>query len=275
MIKPEPLHILLTNDDGHEAPGIQTLYRALKQSDHRVSLVAPSSERSATGMSITTRSNMPVVQLEEGIWHVDGHPADSVQVALHHLLHEDPPDIVLSGINFGPNLGIFLHASGTIGAALMALLNGLPAIAVSAGMHFSERELDPRPFPSTHEVLEPAAEFTLSVIDALLASHLPGKDLLPAGVLLNINYPALPADVIRGVLYPKVSDDRMIQLRYDRCDETGHAVPKYIRSDDRVQDRDGDIHAHMEGYITVSAIKPNWNAPEELARDIRSRLSGL
>lgn len=275
MNQSEPLHILLTNDDGHEAPGIQALYLALKQSHHRVSMVAPSSEKSAAGMSMTTRSNMPVTQVDEDTWHVDGQPADTVLVALNHLLHENPPDIVLSGINFGPNLGIFLHASGTIGAALMALLHGLPAIAVSAGMHFDERDLDPLPFPSTHDVLEPAGEFTLSVIDSLLKSRQTGYGLLPKGVLLNINYPALPADHIKGVLYPRVSADRMVQLRYDRCEETGHAVPRYIKSKGGVQDHEGDMRAHMEGYITVSAVKPDWNAPDELVRDIRSRLSGL
>ena len=155
-----PFHILLTNDDGHAAPGIRTMQSALLAQGYRVSLVAPSQEQSATSMSTTTRRNMPLESTGEGGWHLDAQPADTVLVALRHLLRDDPPDLVVSGINFGPNLGIGLHASGTIGAAMIALLDGFPAIAVSAGMLFEEALQSPPRFPSTHRVLEPAARVT-------------------------------------------------------------------------------------------------------------------
>ena len=98
------MHILLTNDDGHRAPGIQTLHRVLKQAGHQVSMVAPSTEQSATGMSITSRRNLALEQLEKDSWHLDGQPVDTILVAIRHLLEDNPPDLVLSGINFGPNL---------------------------------------------------------------------------------------------------------------------------------------------------------------------------
>ena len=120
MNKPDSLHILLTNDDGHEAPGIRALQLTLKSKGYRVSLVAPSSEQSATSMSTTTRRNLALEEFESGSWHLDAQPADTVLVALRHLLEDDPPDLVLSGINFGSNLGVGLHASGTIGAAIIA-----------------------------------------------------------------------------------------------------------------------------------------------------------
>ena len=192
-------------------------------------MVAPSSEQSATGMSVTSRRNLPIDQFEAGSWHLDGQPVDTVLVALRHLLEDDPPDLVLSGINFGPNLGIGLHMSGTIGAAIIASLNGFPAIAVSAGMLFHEHEHAPVRFPSTYEVLEPAAEFTCSVIDSLRSSSKQSEKLLPDGILLNINYPALPRDQIKGVLYPEVSGGHMIELGYHRCAETGHVVPGTTR----------------------------------------------
>jgi 5'-nucleotidase len=268
------MHILLTNDDGHKAPGIRALRHALNTHGHRVTMVAPSEEQSATSMCTTPHRSIALHQLDKDNWHLDGRPADTVLVALRHLLEGDPPDLVLSGINFGPNLGTGLHASGTIGAALMALINGFPAIAVSAGMLFHEYNHEPR-FPSTHEVLDPAADFTCTIIESLQSSVISGQGLLPLGVLLNINYPALPRGDIKGVFYPEVSNGHMIKLDYSRCDDTGHVIPRYIPGVDpeKPQQESGDVRAHLEGYITISTVKPHWNAPSGLADEIQARLS--
>jgi len=274
MEKPEPLHILLTNDDGHSAPGIRALHLALKQQGHRVSVVAPSTEQSATGMGVTSRRNLALQQMETGYWHLDGQPVDTVLVALRHLLEDEPPDMVLSGINFGPNVGTALHMSGTIGAAIMATLNGIPSIAVSAGMRFDEVDSQ---FPSTLDVLQAAAEFTCSVIDSLRSSVGPSGRLLPREVLLNINYPPLPRDQIRGVLHPKVSGGNLIHLGYHRCAETGHVVPGFYPGVDPLQPQNeaGDVRAHLEGYITISTIRPRWNPPAKQAKKLEKRLRGL
>lgn len=270
----EPLHILLTNDDGHQAPGIQALQRVLKRAGHDVSMVAPSSEQSATGMGVTSRRNLALEQLEERSWHLDGQPVDTVLVALRHLLEDNPPDLVVSGINFGPNVGTALYMSGTIGAAIMASLNGVPAIAVSAGMRFEEVGT---PFQSTLDVLEPAAEFVCSVVESLQSSVGKNGRLLPKEVMLNINYPPLPKDQIRGVLHPEISGGHIIDLGYHRCDDTGHVVPSFYPGVDPSdpQKEDGDVRAHMEGYITISAVKPRWNPPAKQARKLRKRLEGL
>jgi len=271
------LHILLTNDDGHDAPGIRSLHRVLDASDHHVSVVAPSSERSATGMAVTSYRNLALQRTGETSWHLDGKPADTVLVALRHLLENNPPDLVISGINFGPNLGTDLHISGTFGAAAIAAILGVPAIAVSAGLHPHEADHEPHRFPSTHQVLEPAAVFTRSVVDSLNASMDPDARLLPRNILLNINYPALPADKIRGILHPEVSDGHVVELVYRRCTETDQLVPGYrLGVDlDKPHDEDGDVRAHLEGYITVSAVKPCWNPPEEEALELHQRLKGL
>jgi 5'/3'-nucleotidase SurE len=271
------MHILLTNDDGHRAPGIQTLHRVLKQAGHQVSMVAPSTEQSATGMSITSRRNLALEQLEQDSWHLDGQPVDTVLVAIRHLLEDHPPDLVLSGINFGPNLGNSLFMSGTIGAAIMASVIGIPSIAISAGVRFDEVGLLPKPFPSTYEVFEPAAEFTCAVVDSLRCSVGEDGRLLPPDILLNINYPALPKDQIKGIVHPKISNGQMIELGYRRCDETGHVIPKYHAGVDPQQPHkeQGDIRAHLEGYITISAIKPRWDPPESQADELSRRLSSL
>ncbi len=274
MEKSAPLHILLTNDDGHGAPGIRELHRVLKQQGHRVSVVAPSNEQSATGMGVTSRRNLALEQLGTDYWHLDGQPVDTILVALRHLLEDNPPDLVLSGINFGPNLGTALHMSGTIGAAIMATLIGFPSIAISAGMRFEEVGTE---FQSTRDVFEAAAEFTCSVIESLQSSAGPGSRLLPKKVLLNINYPALPRDQIRGVLHPKISGGNMIRLGYQRCAETGNVIPGFYPGVDPQQPQNevDDIRAHMEGYITISMIKPRWNPPAKQARKLEKRLEGL
>jgi 5'-nucleotidase len=249
----------------------------LASSGYRVSVVAPSQEQSATSMSTTTRRNLPLKEVEAGNWHLDAQPADTVLVALRHLLRDDPPDMVVSGINFGPNLGIGLHASGTIGAAIVAVLNGYPAIAVSAGMLFQEAGQSQPLFPSTHLVLEPAARFTCSVIESLRGSRGDAGQLLPPGIMLNINYPPLaPAD-IKGVRFPEVSRGHLIELAYHRCDHTGHVVPRYLPNvdPDRPDLESGDVRAHLEGYITVSPVKPSWNPSSEESKGIEQRLQGL
>ncbi len=269
-------HILLTNDDGHDAPGIRTMRSVLQERGYRVSMVAPSQEQSATSMSTTTRRNIPLSDLGGGSWHLDAQPADTVLVALRHLLDDDPPQMVVSGINFGPNLGIGLHASGTIGAATIALLNGVPAIAVSAGMLFEEARQTPRLFPSTLDVLEPAAEFTCQVIESLRETPEDDGRLLPRGIMLNINYPPVPRETIRGVLYPEVSAGHLIELEYRRCEETGSVIPRYYPNVDpeRPDREEGDVRAHLEGYITVSPVKPNWNPSPDESSALLRRLDG-
>jgi 5'-nucleotidase len=237
-------------------------------------MVAPSGEQSATSMSTTTRRNIALQDLGDGSWHLDAQPADTVMVALRHLLSDDPPHLVLSGINFGPNLGVGLHASGTVGAAVTALLNGYPAIAVSAGVLFEEARQSPPTFPSTHRALKPAAEFTCSVIESLRSSLTPGGPLLPPGTLLNINYPALPREAIKGVVYPEVSSGHMIELGYRRCENTGDVMPRYYAgvNPDMPHEEEGDVRAHMEGYITVSLVKPNWNPSAAETADLMKKL---
>lgn len=275
MNSAQKLHVLLTNDDGHAAPGIQAMRSVLRLHGHRVSMVAPSEEQSATSMSTTTRRSLPLADLGGGDWHLDAQPADTVFVALRHLLEDDPPDLVVSGVNFGPNLGTGLHASGTVGAAVVALLHGYPAIAVSAGMLFEEARHANPTFPSTLSALEPAAEFTCTVIEALIGTREKQGGLLPQGVLLNINYPALPRDKIRGVLYPEISTGHMIELAYDRCQDTGHMIPKYLAGVNplKPQREKGDVRAHLEGYITVSPVKPNWNPEPAESSALLKRLN--
>src|SRR3989440_6283293 len=122
-------HILLTNDDGYQAEGLRALAAAL-EAFATVSIVAPSREQSGTAQSLTLRQPIVCNKIAEREWAVDGTPADCIIVALHKLLPERP-DLVISGINHGGNLGENVYYSGTVGAAREAAIHHLPAMAVS------------------------------------------------------------------------------------------------------------------------------------------------
>ena len=100
---------------------------------------------------------------------------------------------------------------------------------------------------------------------------------MPEDILLSINYPALPRHEIKGILHPPVSGRHLIELGYQRCDETGHVIPGFRSSVDPQQPHkeEHDIRAHLEGYITISAIKPSWNPPADQAEELRQRLKSL
>jgi 5'/3'-nucleotidase SurE len=117
----EPLRILLTNDDGYDAPGIRAMHERLVAAGHDVTLVAPLNDQSGSGIRVTTQGKLYYEDHAPAVWSVDGTPADAVLVGLQHILADDPPDLVVSGANFGPNLG-YAGSSGTVGAARMATL---------------------------------------------------------------------------------------------------------------------------------------------------------
>jgi len=162
-------NILLTNDDGYNAPGLSTLAAALEDFA-TISIVAPSSEKSGTAQSLTLRQPIVAQQVSDRHWSVDGTPADCVIVALHKLLPQRP-DLVISGINFGANLGENVYYSGTVGAAREAALHHIPALAISLCSKAHDSNFD-----NAARIARSAAELVL-------------KNGLPDQVLLSINVP--------------------------------------------------------------------------------------
>jgi 5'-nucleotidase len=162
-------HILLTNDDGYQADGLRTLAAAF-EGFATVSIVAPSREQSGAAQSLTLRQ--PIVCHPEGerVWAIDGTPADCVIVALHKLLPEKP-DMVISGINHGANLGENIYYSGTVGAAREGALHHIPSLAISLCAKGAKVK-----FETSARVARAAAEMIL-------------KEGLPDQVLLNVNVP--------------------------------------------------------------------------------------
>lgn len=162
-------HILLTNDDGYQAEGLRALAEVLRDFAE-VSIVAPSREQSGAAQSLTLRTPIVCNAVGEREWAVDGTPADCVIVALHKLLAEKP-DLVISGINHGANLGENAYYSGTVGAAREGALHHIPSMAMSlCSKHAAVK------FENAARVARCAAEMIL-------------KEGLPDQVLLNVNVP--------------------------------------------------------------------------------------
>ncbi len=124
------MRILLTNDDGYDAPGINVLRERLLDDNHEVFMMAPATNQSGTSQSIHMGKGMRVRELDESLWVCDGSPADCVMTAIHGKVFERP-DMILSGINRGPNVGLDILYSGTCGAARQGVLMGIPSVALS------------------------------------------------------------------------------------------------------------------------------------------------
>jgi 5'-nucleotidase len=162
-------HIVITNDDGIFAPGLRALVKGLEGLG-TISVVAPSRERSAAAQSLTLRQPIYCDQVAEREWAVEGTPADAMIIALHTLFPEKP-DLVISGINRGGNLGENVYYSGTVGAAMEAAINHVPAIAIS--LSYRGKDFN----------FEPAAQFARRLVPLVF------KEGIPAGIVLNVNVP--------------------------------------------------------------------------------------
>jgi 5'-nucleotidase len=162
-------NVLLTNDDGYHAEGLRALAEELKDFAE-VNIVAPSWERSGAAQSLTLRQPIVCHRIADKEWAIDGTPADCVIVALHKLLHE-PPDLVISGINHGGNLGENVYYSGTVGAAREAVIHHVPGLAISL---CSKR---------ANSDFAPSARLARQTGELML------REKLPEQVFLNVNVP--------------------------------------------------------------------------------------
>lgn len=174
--------ILVTNDDGIHAPGLRTLERIARSLSPDVWVVAPETEQSATSHSLTLRRPLRTRRLARRRFSIDGTPTDCVLVARHDLLAGRPPDMVLSGINHGGNLGEDVTYSGTVAAAMEAAILGIRAVA------FSQTRNGDGPI-----AWATAQRYAPDILRRLAAIR------WPRDMLVNVNFPALPPEKVRGV----------------------------------------------------------------------------
>ncbi len=272
---PLPLHVLLTNDDGYDAPGITSMHKALVDAGYKVTVVAPLNQQSGSSMRVTLGS-IAVAQVSSDFWTVAGTPADAVAYALNITLRNDQPDIVVSGSNFGQNLGSNTNLSGTVGAAIMATQFSVPAMAVSVGIDLAERAAKPVRFSSTVDAFPAAAEFTVRVLRLLDEDRAPGGALLPPNKLLNLNYPALPTTEIKGVQMTQVATVGGFVGRFIEADEPGVVDIKLEQTDPNDPSvAHPDTKLFAEGYITVSVLDGRLDAGQSDSDDMVARLKKI
>lgn len=229
------MHFLISNDDGITASGIQVLSECMEKMG-KVTIVAPDQDRSGASNSLTLDSPVRIREIGERKFQVKGTPTDCVHIALTGLLAKDP-DMVISGINNGANLGDDVIYSGTVAAAMEGRFLGLPAIAVSL-----VTQDKPQNFPS-------AAKAVAMLVDRMR------KDPLPADTILNINVPDLAWAEIRGFEVTRLGHRHRAEPTIRELDPRGR--PMYWIGPAGAEQDAGpgtDFNAIRRGYVSVTPI---------------------
>lgn len=229
------MKILITNDDGIHAPGINSLAAALA-AVAEVAVVAPDRERSASAHALTLHHPLRAVQLAPGYFAVDGTPTDCVNLGIHSLL-DFHPDLVVSGINRGANIGDDVTYSGTVAAALEATLMGIPAFAISLVCNESEGDYG--------AAAAFAARLALQIRD----------NGLPRDTFLNVNVPAEAAGLLKPPLITIQGKRRYEGTIVDSVDPRGRSYYWIGTADLDFHDIEGsDFAALRRGHISVTPL---------------------
>jgi 5'/3'-nucleotidase len=235
--------ILVTNDDGYFSPGIEALADALRPLGE-VTVVAPQTEASAVGHALTLRRPLRLEKIRERVYAVDGTPTDCVNIGIDEVL-TGPPDLVVSGINRGLNVGDDVTYSGTVAGALEGALLGYPAIAVS--LQFTRGEWDFRP----------AATMAATLAAALLEKPLPPR------TFLNVNVPQGVARGVRVTVQAKRNHITKVDRRMDPRERPYFWIEE-AQDDWEPHDR-SDRQAIQDGYVSVTPLQPDLTDHDALA----------
>lgn len=256
-----PLKILIVNDDGCESPGSISLQEKLVAKGFDVWMVAPATNQSGIGSAITFKTGklFDVKKVADKRFCFPGTPADAVDFGLQGVLKNSLPDLVISGVNDGPNTGMAQVNSGTVSAAARAIRYGYPAIAASIGYILSEQEMKNK-WPSTHKYWPDSVDYVVEVVETLNAKHTPGTPLLPKGSGLSINYPALAKAEIKGVRYVENERFPVPQIGYELM-ANGQAKQTINPAALENTQNETDSGWLNKGYITYTLFDGSWDAP--------------
>jgi 5'-nucleotidase len=224
--------ILITNDDGIRAEGLKALEKGLARLGE-ITVVAPDREMSATSQSITIHSPLRVHLIDDHHYAISGTPADAMILALHQLL-QDKPELVVSGINPGANLGENVIYSGTVAAAMEATLHGVPAVAISLASRMGTD-------------FTTAAEFAAQLAARVL------EEGLPNGVMLNVN---VPRGEVRGVRITRQSQKITQNIIHEKKDPRGR--PYYWQDENIIREKvepDSDYAAIINHEISITPLQ--------------------
>ncbi|MBT8766113.1 5'/3'-nucleotidase SurE [Metapseudomonas boanensis] len=305
------LNILLTNDDGCRAPGIDAVYQALVAAGHQVTLVGPQNDSSGIGAAsvVNPGQALAVTQLAQGKYCVGaptgytppagknsaiGTPVDAVNVGLDLLLKDNRPDLVVSGTNFGDNVGPLTQMSGTVNAAVRAMFKGVPAVAVSTGIDLHLISQDPQAgYLKTLNAMDDTARFAAKVIERAAAIGAEARRVcdtsggkakaqcatnvlgLPGTTGLNINYPALEAGQVTGVAFAPIGDWGNVAFAPQQGADgviRVNLVPPPTPTDEQMQ---ADAYQLSLGNAVITVIDGNMTASPLLQAQAKLILGDL
>lgn len=248
MIDLSQARVLISNDDGIHAPGLKILEHIAKEVCKEVWVVAPETEQSATGHSLTLRRPLRVHKHSDKRYSVDGTPTDCVLMALNEIMKDCKPDLVLSGVNRGWNLGEDVTYSGTVAAAIEGTLLGIPAIAFSQA------------FSDAHRVKWSTAEHHgIDVLKKLCALG------WPKNTLLNVNFPDVIAKSVKGVQFTRQGRRKIGDELIKGVDPRGEEYfwLGNLQTENNFPEG-SDLHAIDNGYISVTPISLDFTDYETL-----------
>ena len=251
------MRILVTNDDGIFSEGLKLLAEALAELGEVV-VVAPDREQSASSHSLTLNRPLRIQKVRDHWFAIDGTPTDCVNLAVQGLLKEEPPDLVVSGINFGLNMGDDVTYSGTVSATFEASLHGLPGLAFSQEIEegFS---------------FETAAGVARDLVSALTDG---GNQNLPGDLLLNVNLPAGPP---KGLRWSRLGKRHYQQTVVEKTDPKGRKY-YWIAGTPQWEREEGTDHdALVSGFVTVTPLHLDLTDYPALREgsDLRRRFGAL
>ena len=239
------MHILVSNDDGYRAPGIAVLADALS-AENQVSVVAPERNCSGASNSLTLERGLRVCEVEDDVYYVDGTPTDTVHLAITGLLKSEP-DMVISGINAGANMGDDVLYSGTVAAAMEGRHLGLPAIAVSMDSY-------------TPKHFETGAKAVLALLEDF------SQITFAANTILNINVPDIPWSEVKGFKATRLGSRHKAEGVIIQDDPRGDPM-YWVGPPGAAQDagEGTDFHAVSHNYISITPLQIDLTRYDSLA----------
>ncbi|HXF58830.1 MAG TPA: 5'/3'-nucleotidase SurE [Candidatus Saccharimonadales bacterium] len=229
------MEILVTNDDGIHADGLRALAKALRPLGH-VTVIAPDREQSAASHALTLHRPLRIKKVEEGVWSVDGTPTDCVLLGVHGILKPRKPDLVVSGINHGPNMGNDTAYSGTVAAAVEGTFLGIPSVAFSLA---TWEEAD----------FEPAGAVAHDLVKTFLEHG------IRPGMCLSVNIPPIPRHAMKGVRVTRLGKRVFRDVIVEKTDPRGKLY-YWIGGEDPTWEDDelSDFNAVNDGYVSVTPL---------------------
>ncbi|MBG0829390.1 5'/3'-nucleotidase SurE [Planomonospora sp. ID67723] len=265
----QPLTILLSNDDGYSAPGIKAVFDKLTAAGHDVTIVAPATNQSGASVKRTVEEGHQVTarKVSEKVWAVTGTPGDSVLFGLGHVFAGRKVDLVVSGTNFGQNIGVIVNNSGTVGAAVTAIDLGVPAVAVSTEFDFTNTQNTIANMPAT-------ADFTVRLVERL-QDRARGGRLLPEHTGLNVNYPTRPGLAPpAGVALTRQTRKELFAHGYRQTAPDAFTMKVSYRAD-TAGEPGSDLAALAVGKISVTPVDADWSAGPVAYARTAALLTGL